>query len=112
MLIRPFFLSSILFLMFVSCKEENNEVTATFPDLRIYLDRFEEEAQIRGYDFDLSQVEVWYADEVTLADGTPVCGIGANIQGRKTIEISRSEGCNWANRTDLERENLFFHNSM
>ena len=109
MYIRPFFSYFILLVFFVSCKEENKVESATFPDLKIYLDRFEEEAQLRGYDFDLSGIEVRYADEVALADGTPACGIAANIQGRRTIEISKSEGCNWAGRTDLERENLFFH---
>lgn len=109
MTFRSIFSCCILLALFISCREENDEAPAAFPDLKIYLDRFEEEARLRGYDFDLSQVEVQYADEVVLENGTPACGIAGNFQGRKTIQISKSENCNWANRTDLERENLFFH---
>ena len=110
MLTRTFFFFFFLVILFVSCKEE--EETTSYPDLRIYLDRFEEEARARGYDFDLSGVNAEYVDGDTLPDGGSFCGVSiSNYQntGERWIFISRSESCNWAGKTDLERENLFFH---
>jgi hypothetical protein len=79
--------------------------------LRIYLDRFEQEARDRGYDFDLSNIVAVYVDNIVISNQT-YCGYGfSNYDGagKRRIEISRSGGCGWSNLSDLEKENFVFH---
>lgn len=98
-----------LSLSVLSCKE--NDESPGLPDLNKYLQRFEQEVQARGYDFDLSGVETAYVDEIKVEDDT-YCGWGyVNYFGTGTrrIEISTAASCNWEGRSDIERENLFFH---
>ena len=107
----PFLLIALCTLL-GSCDEDTENDAPAYPDLTIYLDRFEGEARARGYEFDVSEVKAAYADEITLPDSTTPCGIGLSndpTTGERRIVISKDESCNWANRTDLERENLFFH---
>lgn len=66
---------------------------------------------MRGYDFDLSGVETAYMDDIKIGDNI-ACGLGhSNYDGNglRRIEISTSSSCGWENRSDIERENLFFH---
>lgn len=98
----------ILSLCLFSCNDDKEN--EAYPDLRLYLDRFEEEARQRGYQLDLSEVETAYVDDIPVGEFT-ACGIGyVDYQGTgvRRIEISREERC-WAGRNDIERENLFFH---
>lgn len=97
-------------LILLGCGDDDNEVIP-YPDLDIYLQRFEQEASLRGYDFDLSEVEAVYMDEIKVGENS-YCGYGyLNYDGNglRRIEISKSGNCGWANRSDIERENLFFH---
>lgn len=93
----------------VTCDEPEPHVE--YPDLNIYIKRFEKEAQKRGYDLDLTGIETAYVDNIVKPEGVK-CGYGyPNYDGKglRRIEISRSELCNWKSLSDIERENLFFH---
>ena len=99
----------VLSLVVQGCDE--NPETPQYPDLRIYLDRFEEEARGRGYDFDLTNVQLAYLDEVVVNNVT-YCGYGYNSYGGtglRRIEISKDVNCGWLALSDLERENFIFH---
>lgn len=101
----------MLFLMSIALSCTEDDATSDYPDLTNYLDRFEQEAAKLGYDFDLSKVQAVYVDEIKINDQT-YCGYGySNYDGAglRRIEISKSSACNWASKTDIERENLFFH---
>ncbi len=103
----PFLL--LLSLSFIACQEDNE--APALPDLRVYLDRFEEEARLRGYDLDLSNVDAAYVDEIE-RDGETFCGWGySNYDGGslRRIDISTAEDCGWQELSDIERENFFFH---
>lgn len=103
------YLIVFLSLSVLSCKE--NDESPGLPDLNTYLQRFEQEAQARGFDFDLSVVEAEYVDEIVIGDRT-YCGWGYSNyfgSGTRRIEISTAANCNWEGRSDIERENLFFH---
>ena len=99
----------VLSLVMLGCDE--NPETPQYPDLRIYLDRFEEEAKARGHDFDLGNVQVAYVDKIVV-NNVAYCGYGYSNYGgtgQRRIEISRDENCNWLALTDIERENFIFH---
>lgn len=84
-----------------------------FPDLKIFLERFDEEAKLRGYNFDFSDLDLLYVDNLKMSDGIEYCGYGwirHPETGKRTVNISKAANhCDWANKTDIERENLFFH---
>ena len=104
------YLFSLLSLIFLGCQEDDDNESPSLPDLNGYLQRFEEEARLRGYDFDLSGIETAYVDEI-MGDDT-FCGYGyINYDGNglRRIEISLAPRCGWEKRSDIERENLFFH---
>lgn len=105
-----------VFLGFQACDQsEKNTPDITkeeFPDLKIFLDRFETEAKRRGYNFNFSGLDIGYVDEIRLSDNTTHCGYGYfrnPLTGRRSVQISKSPNCDWANRSDIQRENLFFH---
>lgn len=78
--------------------------------MRIYLDRFEEEARIRDYDLDLSEMEAFYVDEIEM-NGKTFCGYGySNYQsaGVRRIEMSTESLCDWGSLNDYVREGFFF----
>ena len=103
------YLCLLLSLCLFGCKEEIE--TPSLPDLDSYLRRFEEEASARGYDFDLSEVETAYRDELEI-NGETYCGYGySNYDGNglRRIEISSADNCRWEESSDIERENFFFH---
>ena len=99
----------VLSLVVLGCDEKTE--SPKYPDLRIYLDRFEEEAKARGYDFDLANVQVAYVDDLVVNNVT-YCGYGYSNYGgtgQRRIEISKTENCGWLKLTDIERENFVFH---
>jgi len=106
-------LPSLLFTLLIifstfSCSDEDLPPVIQNDELKVYLDRFEEEAAKRGYDYDLSDVEAVFVGEIKQGD---FCGYGyPNYEGtgRKRIEILRSDGC-WNNSDDSEKEILMFH---
>ncbi|WP_040478395.1 hypothetical protein [Mariniradius saccharolyticus] len=106
----------VVFLGFQACdqSEENTpDITQEeFPDLKIFLDRFETEAKRRGYNFNFSGLDIAYVNEIRLSDNRTFCGIGYTRHpqtGKRAVLISKSKNCDWANRSDIQRENLFFH---
>ncbi len=109
-------LITTLFIGIISCESTDDPdptpVHEEFPDLQMFVDRFAEEAQLRGYTFDFSNLDVAYISQIP-NDGQIInCGRGfiSHPQtGKRTVEISRASNCDWANRSDIERENLFFH---
>jgi len=110
-----FILASFLILGFLACEtnEDPNPISQQeeFPDLKIFLDRFEEEAKLRGYNFNFSGLDIAYVDEIRFADKV-YCGYGFIRHpqtDRRTVLISKSTNCDWVNKTDIQRENLFFH---
>jgi hypothetical protein len=105
---KRIYLLTLTVLLF-SCDKEDEP--PEYPNLSIYIDRFVEEAKDRGFEFDLSGLEAVYVDDIDL-DGNKFCGYGYwdyKESGNRRIEISRSANCDWKNRSDTERENLFFH---
>lgn len=102
----------LLGLFFTGCEKEDEVPQETqLPDLDEYLERFEAEAAKRGYDFDLSAIQTVYRNKIEVGD-VPYCGYGYwsyQGTGQRRIEISESGICNWKNISDIERENLFFH---
>ena len=101
----------VLFLITIALSCTEDDGPSDYPDLTNYLERFEQEAGKLGYDFDLSKIQVVYVNEIKINDRT-FCGYGySNYDGAglRRIEISKSSACNWASKTDIERENLFFH---
>jgi hypothetical protein len=113
---KPILILSLFFgILACNPKEENDPtpVKEDFPDLKVFLDKFETEAKLRGYNFDFSNLDLVYVDKLTMPDGSEYCGQGFTrhpVSGKRTIQISKSPGhCDWANKTNIERENLFFH---
>jgi len=99
----------VLNLFILGCEEKLE--SPGYPELRIYLDRFEDEAKERGYDFDLTNVEAAYVDNIIM-NGLTYCGWGYSNyggSGRRRIEISKAERCDWLSLSDMERENFVFH---
>jgi hypothetical protein len=104
----------IITLGFISCNEQAEPVPTPppYPDLSIFMDRFEAEAKARGLEIDLSGVEFAYADEIKFSNGTNSCGYGWSSHpetGKRTILISKSPNCGWATLSDVKREQFFFH---
>ena len=98
-----------LILPILACDEKSE--LPEYPDLKIYLDRFEEEAKAKGYDFDLSNVQAVYVNDINVNQKS-YCGYGfINYDGAglRRIEISKAQNCGWSKLSDIERENLFFH---
>lgn len=109
------FLILLLSIGLLSCETsddpEPTPVNEEFPDLQTYIDRFDEEAKVRGYNFNFSNFDAIYVDEIR-RENRAFCGYGHTRHpqtGKRTVEISRSSNCQWATRTDIQRENLFFH---
>jgi hypothetical protein len=111
-----FILVFFLLLGIISCETTEDPTPSPeqedFPDLQIFLDRFEDEAKLRGFNFNLSGMDVAYVDEIRISQDEVYCGIGYIRHpqtGKRTVLISKSANCDWANKTDIQRENLFFH---
>ncbi|MEL7006593.1 MAG: hypothetical protein AAFN93_28295, partial [Bacteroidota bacterium] len=94
-----------------SCGSGEEEVARVIePQFAPYVDRFVAEARQMGFEYDLSKLDVVLVDEIVV-DGITYCGFGYyNYQntGRQRVEISSRSDC-WSDRSDLEREQLFFH---
>lgn len=95
----------------MSCGESIDDFTSAFQneELKVYLDRFNDEATARGISLDLSRVEVVFTSEIFF-NGQAVCSRSFENyenQGNGRVEISRVPNC-WESRNDQERENLIF----
>ncbi|MEO5978269.1 MAG: hypothetical protein ABIS36_12080 [Chryseolinea sp.] len=92
-----------------SCHDDDQG--PAYPDLTSFMDRFEQEAKLLGYDFDLSKIQIAYVDDIQ-KNKRSYCGWGySNYDGNglKRIEISKLSGCDFAARSNTEQENLLFH---
>ncbi len=115
---KPTFLSFtwILFLsiFLFSCGEEESPSLTPDPNpsLDIYKDRFIAEAKSRGFNLDLSNVDIVYVEEDIVIGGESFCGYGFQqhpVTGKRTVFISKVSRCGWSTQSDLQRERLFFH---
>lgn len=112
-----FILILAVFIGILACDpSEKNDPIITgedFPDLKIFLDRFEDEAKLRGYNLNFSNLDLRYVEKLQMPDGSEYCGQGFIRHpetGKRTVLISKSSiHCDWANKTNIQRENLFFH---
>ncbi len=98
---------ALISIVSLSCKDEPEP---RLPDLRAYLDKFEEEAADRGFIFDLAAVEAEYVDEIKLGE-VKYCGYGyTNYDGLgyRKIEIARDINCEWADLSLLQQEAYIF----
>lgn len=99
----------------ISCdpKEEVIPAPEPFPSLSIFADRFLAEARARGYELDISGLDLNYVDgKITPGDGKEYCGFGwVNFPGtgRRQVFISRDPSCGFATISDLKREQFLFH---
>lgn len=108
---KPILVLTALLFILTSCGESIEDFTSAFQneELKVYLDRFGDEAASRDVSLDLSKVEVVYASEIFI-NGQAVCSRSFENfenQGNGRIEISRVANC-WENRSDQEQENLIF----
>lgn len=111
--------SSLLVLLLIgaiiSCDPKEDVVPAPdpFPSLSIFKDKFIAEARARGYNLDMSGLDMQYVDgKITTGNGGEFCGFGwINFPptGRRQVFISRDPSCGFANYTDLRREIFVFH---
>lgn len=90
----------------VTCDDDDD---VEYPDLDIYVERFIEEAQARGWNFNHAIVDAVYVETIKQNSQT-FCGWGYsnyNGTGKRRIEISKT--CKWADASDEDREILAFH---
>lgn len=105
----------LIFSTLISCepKEEVTPAPDPFPSLSIFKDRFIAEAKARGFNLDLSGLDMQYVDgKITPGDGREYCGYGwinFPVSGRRQIFISKDPSCGYANYTDIRREIFVFH---
>jgi hypothetical protein len=105
----------LLFSVIISCAPKEDVVPAPdpFPSLSIFKDKFIAEARARGYDLDMSGLDIRYVDgKITPGDGREYCGYGwfnFPASGRRQVFISKDPVCGFANYTDLRREIFVFH---
>ncbi len=109
-----FSLCLLLSIFLLSCGDDDFPNPTTDPDLslNIYKDRFIAEASSRGYNLDLSNVDIFYVDEEIIVNGESFCGYGYQehpISGKRTVLISKVSKCGWDAQSDLKRERFFFH---
>jgi len=99
-----------MLLLFLSCsKPINNNIIDE--ELRPYIENFIEEANKRGVQLNIDDLEAEIVDEISIGGDNTFCGYGWFFyQGttRKRIEVKNSDNC-WQSRTNIERENLIFH---
>lgn len=77
------------------------------PEFQEYVDKFFEEAELRGMSIPRNNLEVLFVDELP----GDFCGYGYSSFGftqNARVEILNAEGC-WETRTPLEKENFMFH---
>ncbi len=112
---RKLLIGLLLAFCLVQCDDENEKVVNEGdidPELKIYVDRFIEEAQLRGVELSKENLDVLLVDEFSQDFGTSFfCGYGwwnYERTGERRVEIRNSAGC-WTVRPDIEKENLMFH---
>ena len=103
---------SVLFvLLLTTCNSNDDELPPVVQDdvLKVYMDRFEEEAAARGIDISLEEVDAVFVDRITAGD--EFCGFGyTNFQGtgRRRVEIVNNDLC-WNSLSEVGKEILMFH---
>lgn len=100
----------LLSCLFFSCKKDKFESIIS-TELSAYIDDFIAEGEKRGVTFSKERLEAFLIAELSEEREDNVCGLGwSNFNNQKSqrIEILNNEFC-WESRTDMERENLIFH---
>ena len=100
----------IILFLFFSCSKQNINDNIIDEELRPYVESFIEEANKRGVQLSIDDLDAELVNQISVGNNS-YCGYGWFFyQGtlRKRIEIKDSENC-WQNRTNIERENLIFH---
>lgn len=95
----------LLFPILFACQKNKN--TLINGNLREYVDRFYDEAEVRGIELSKDNLEVIFRD---LSEES-VCGLGnSRYEGTdlRKVEISPEPFC-WGGRSEWSRENLIFH---
>ncbi len=98
------------YLLFFSCKKDKFEGVVS-EELSFYVDDFIAEGAKRGVTLSKGRLEALLIAEFSEEKEANVCGLGwSNFDNQNTqrIEILDSEFC-WDNQTDIQRENLIFH---
>lgn len=101
----------IILLLFSSCNKLPIDGNFIDKELRPYIENFIEEANQRGVQLNIDDLTAEIVDEISIGGDNTYCGYGWFFyQGtlRKKIEVKNSDNC-WQNRTNIERENLIFH---
>lgn len=93
----------ILILTFLFCSCEKEKESLIHPEFRPYVDRFYDEAESRGITLP-EDLEVVFSDVFP----SGFCGYGYSSVHPRLVRIRNTESC-WIGRTDIERENLVFH---
>ncbi|MCB0688680.1 MAG: hypothetical protein KDC53_19210 [Saprospiraceae bacterium] len=99
--LRYFILISFISFLLFSCQKENGGVIDIHPKFQIYVDRFIEEAALRGkiIDFSDTGLKIEFRNAVDVETGG-VC------RGNHHIEIEKFY---WEDLTDADKEGLIFH---
>lgn len=100
-----------IILLFLSCSKSINDNNFIDEELRPYIESFIEEANKRGVQLNIDDLGAEIVDEISIGGDNSYCGYGWFFYlgtQRKRIEIKNSDNC-WQSRTNIERENLIFH---
>ena len=96
----------------MSCKNDDDNFDGVIdPELRPYIEDFIKEAKLRGVILNINDMGAQLVEKFTLGKDQSFCGYGIWDYPRVNkgrFEIKTSENC-WLNRTDIEKENLVFH---
>lgn len=98
----------LVFAAISSCSNDDTIELHNPTELQQYLERFLEEARELGVDYDVSKLQLRFISE-RIQD--KYCGYGYsnyNYSGYQLIQIANIPSC-WADRSDTEKEALFFH---
>ncbi|MEO9485034.1 MAG: hypothetical protein ABJG47_16360 [Ekhidna sp.] len=101
----------ISLLLFLSCDEPITNNNFIDEELRPYIESFIEEANRRGVQLNIDDFGAEIVNEISIGGDNTYCGYGWFFYRgtlKKRIEVKNSDNC-WQSRTDIERENLVFH---
>ena len=102
---KPIFFICLLICLLPACKKDVGFIE---PELAIYVDRFFEEAEKRGLQFDRTNLQAVLLPEV-IVDDIRLCGQGLSpIFGDEIRRIEISQTC-WNFAREIEKEILVFH---
>ncbi len=96
----------VFYLLLSGCGKHEEKIHQVDQELATYLDRFVQEAKIRGVTIPTDNIIMEFTDRV-LIDGIDYCG--QSISGSTPhVQIVQSDIC-WKTTTDMNKEILVFH---